>query len=110
MQWATAGHASLTRELEKAALGEPSEPLSLRGVVNIGPLMVAMLGTDTVKAALMGYLGTLPEGTATAPRLARLQAIAIELDQLETDEESMVDANDLERRPDARPEIVLAVA
>lgn len=122
-QWATAGQSTLSRELQRATMGGASEPLTLRGVapiasapgavqinLNVGPLLVVLLGQDAVKAALIASLGTLPEGMPSVQRLERLSAISAELDRLETEEEALVEAHGIERRTDARPEIVLAVA
>lgn len=122
--WSKAGLQSMVRDLTRAANGEPVAPLTLRAAapvaaapgvaqvnLNLGPLLVAMLGAEAVKAALAGALGTLPEGMPRAARLDRLSAIAAELDRLEADEEALIDAagGAIERRPDARPEIILAV-
>ena len=101
-QWLSAGAASIELEVQRAALGEP---FALLGT--LGPLMVAMMGTDAVKAAFEPALAALPEGMPTAQRLERLKVIADDLDRLETDEEQLVVSTGVERRPDARPEIVL---
>lgn len=121
-QWSAMGAATIARELERLALGQPAEPLTMRkavpvgaapGVapvsVNFGPLMVALLGADAVKSALMGFVQAIPEGVPTAQRLARLAEIGEELDRLESEEESMVVASGgtIERRANARPEIIL---
>jgi hypothetical protein len=123
--WSAAGLQALGRDLARAANGEPVDPLTLRSAapvaaappgvaqisLNLGPLLVAMLGPDAVKAAFAGVLATLPPGTDRAERLKRLEAIGAELDALERDEETMIVASGgaIERRPDARPQIILAV-
>jgi hypothetical protein len=123
--WALTGHAVLAREVNRAAAGLPVELLSLRGVVPVpaapgaasislsaGPLLVALMGADAVKSALAATLSTVPEGMPTTARLARIAEIASELNKLEAEEEALIDAADgaIERRADARPEIILAVA
>lgn len=122
--WATTGLQGVARDLMRVANGEAAEPLTLRGAapvaaapgvaqfnLNLGPLLCTLMGAEAVKAALQGALATLPEGTDRAARLERLEAIAAELDRLETEEEAMVEAagGAIERRPDARPEIILGV-
>lgn len=123
--WSHTGHASLAREVNRAAAGLPVELLSLHGTVPIaaapgaanvslsaGPLLVALLGTDAIKNALAASLSAVPEGLPTAARLARIREIATELDKLEAEEESLIAVADgaIERRADVRPEIVLAVS
>ncbi len=123
--WALTGHATLAREVNRAAAGLPVELLSLHGTVPIaatpgaasvrlqaGPLLVALMGTDAIKSALAASLSAVPEGVPTAARLARIREIAMELDKLEAEEESLIEVADgaIERRADARPEIVLAVS
>ena len=104
--WARAGQAALSREVHNAATGQPSQPLTLRDQ-NLGPLMVALLGAENVALALQGALLSVPEGLPSAARLARIAEIGTILDKLETEEESLIDGSGFERRPDARPEIVL---
>lgn len=93
--WAAADTAAIARELSRATLGEPFQ-LDKLGL----PL-------EAVKAALNDALASLPEGMATAQRLERLKTIAVELDELELSEEALVMSTNAERRPDARPEIIL---
>jgi hypothetical protein len=97
-----AGEAQLQRELGKAALGEPFTPVLLTV-----PTLVALLGIDTVKAAFCAPLASVPVGLPSAERIARLEAINADLDQLETQEESICESEGIERRPTARPEIIL---
>jgi len=124
-QWAATGMQGIARDLMRAANGEPSEPLTLRAAapvaaapgvaqisLNLGPMLVALVGAESVKTAFISALGTLPEGMDRTPRLARLSAIADELDTLELEEEGLIvaSAGAIERRADARPEIILAGA
>jgi hypothetical protein len=114
--WALTGHAVLAREVNRAAAGLPVELLSLRGVVPVpaapGAASISLSAADAVKSALAATLSTVPEGMPTTARLARIAEIASELNKLEAEEEALIDAADgaIERRADARPEIILAVA
>lgn len=97
-----AGAAILSRELQKAALGEPFTPLA-----NSTPVLVALLGQDAIKSALKNALGEVAEGMPTKDRLERLSVIDTELDNLETQEESLCELDGIERRANARAEIIL---
>lgn len=97
-----AGNATVARELQKASMGAPFTPL-----VNSVPVLVALMGHDAVKSALRGPLEAIPLGMPTAERLSRLEVIESELFDLETREESICDSEGIERRPNARPEIIL---
>jgi hypothetical protein len=79
---------------------------------DLGPMLVAMLGADKITSVLLADIGAVPEGLPRADRLARLAAIAAELDTLEAEEEALIVASEataapVPRRPDARPSIVL---
>ena len=119
---ATAGAAMLASEIASAVAGGPVAPLNLRGIapvprapgvasvnLNAAPLLVALLGPLAVKAALSGAVASIPEGMPAADRLARLEAIGADLDRLETEEEALCTRDSIDRRPDARPEVVLGV-
>lgn len=80
--------------------------------VDLGPLMVAMIGADKVASVLLADLAAVPEGLPSAERDARLKAIAAELFELEVEEERLIceteaEGAPIQRRGDARPEIVL---
>ncbi len=84
-------------------------PLSL----DMGPLLLAILGKSAVKKALSGMVDALPEGLSPQDKVKRLKTIEDELYSLEVAEEAaIVDAElageSVLRRPDARPEIILA--
>jgi hypothetical protein len=71
-----------------------------------------MLGEEVVVNAMLSQLQAVPESLGGAERIARLDAIATELDTLEREEEALIEAAENEghevmRRPDARPEIVI---
>jgi hypothetical protein len=116
------GKEALARGLQSLAIGSASSPLILSGVagadgvvrVDVGPLMVALLGVDRVRQAYFADLDTVPAGLSRADRNARIAEIATTLDELETEEECIVEESELgdqpiPRRPDARPEIVLGM-
>jgi len=111
--WSDAGRAHLSREFSRAAAGQPSDPLVLRtnpaGQFNFGPLLCTIMGPDAIRAALLASLEGIPEGVASADRLARIGGLSAQLDDLETQEEGLIVAScgAIERRVDARPEIIL---
>lgn len=109
-RWAAAGAGAILNDLQRSAAGQPCEPLSLRGpVLNMGPLLCAMLGADQVKRAILATLPGVPEGLDTAARLARIRELDSSLDDLETAEELLIvkSGGDTQRRANCRPEIVL---
>lgn len=84
------------------------------GAVDLGPVLVALLGPDALAAALGRYVDELPPATDRAERTARLAEIAGRLGELENAEEVEVCRLEMQgltvdRRADARPEIVLAI-
>jgi hypothetical protein len=81
---------------------------------NVGALLVALFGEKKVCSFLLADLDTIPEGLNKDARAERLEAIAIELDALEREEEALIVASEeagetIARRAIARPEIVLGV-
>ena len=83
-------------------LGDADYPASLLDIPD-PPLMLYALG----QTALLATLQQIPEGVATADRLARIKEIDASLDELETTEEQMVVELGVARRPNCRPEIVM---
>lgn len=84
------------------------------GAVDLGPVLVALLGPDALAAALSRYVDELPPAADRAERAARLAEIAAELTDLEEREERLIcelekQGLQADRRGDARPEIVLAI-
>lgn len=84
------------------------------GSIDLGPVLVALLGTDVLTRVLSRHVDELSPASARAERVARLAKIAVELNRLEDLEEATVcelEAQGLrpDRRADARPEIVLAL-
>lgn len=123
--WQERGAAALARELQRAALGAAPDLLTAHGTgsaaggvahvrLDMGPLLTAVLGPAAVRKALVGALDAVPEGMPAEARATRLAEIDAEIDDLEKREEALIcDAETLEgveilRRPDARPEIILA--
>lgn len=121
--WQERGAAALTREVQRAALGATPDLLAVHGAgsaaggvahvrLDLGPLLVSVLGAAAMRKALFATLEQVPEGLDAAARAARLVEIDAELDRLEAQEEqaiemSELDGDPIERRGDARPEIVL---
>ena len=122
--WSLLGAATLTREVQRAALGAAPELLTAHGAgpaaggvanmrLDLGPLLVSVLGAAAVRKALLATLDAVPEGLDAEARAARLAEIDADLDRLEAEEEKLVEMSELDgdpiaRRPDARPEIILA--
>ena len=119
------GDAAMHREVAKLAAGQPAELLRVKGLsvgsagaavatIDLGPMLVALLGADAVRAAFLARMETLPEGMDTTARRLRLAEIDAELDTLEAEEEREIETSEstswpIARRADARPEIVLAL-
>ena len=121
------GSEALSRELERSAAGAFPTPFHVQGnlpigqvngvapfSVDLGPLLVALLGEEAVLATLLKNKAIIPVGLKPAERTARLAAIAAELDRLEVEEEALIESSEMfgeqiTRRRDARPEIILAV-
>jgi hypothetical protein len=105
--------------LRQLAAGHMSVPL-LRGdvyydEVNLAEVLAGVVGPERIEAALLRHIDAeVPPGLDSAARSQRLFEIAAELDALEAEEEALIEASErtgapLERRPDARPDVVLGV-
>lgn len=121
--WHQRGAAVLVREVQRAALGAAPDLLTAHGTgpaaggianvrLDLGPLLVSVMGAAAVRKALLATLDAVPEGLGAEARAARLAEIDADLDRLEAEEEKLVEMSELDgdpiaRRPDARPEIVL---
>jgi hypothetical protein len=101
--WQGEGQRILARELQRLAEGGPGDPLG-----PLGPVLTLLLGPDAVKAALASQLADVPEGLPPQARADALVKTGVALDRAEREEEKLCEAEGLDRRPDARPEIVLA--
>ncbi len=120
-EWGATGAKVATLALSCAAAGSTYSPLKVEGrafdlgraTVDLGALMVALLGAQAVRAALLRGIDDVPVGLDRKAKAARLAAIERELDTLEAEEEALIEQSEAEgepiqRRPNARPEIVLA--
>lgn len=77
-------------------------------------LICAALGRKALRGLYLPALDALPAGLDAKPKVVRLVEIASELDRLEAQEERLIceaaeQGVEIQRRADARPEIVLAV-
>lgn len=81
--------------------------------VGLGEALVALLGAEAVEAALTRHLNAeVPPGLDRAERSARLFQIEAEIEALEAEEETLIEASEetdrsIARRRDAKPHIVL---
>ena len=93
----------------------PAFRLPSMGPADLGPLLVALLGVDTVAAALAAHTDAVPAVPDAAARAARLAEIEAELFRLECEEEAAIEASEatdaepIRRRVDADPRAVLGV-
>jgi hypothetical protein len=90
----------------------PANPVSGTGGADIGPLIVAMFGGDSIIASLNRFVDRLPEGLTDEQRAERLAEIDAQLHALEVSEERAVRAliaagTPVVRRMDADCAIVL---
>lgn len=84
------------------------------GVIDLAPVLASLMGADAMAAALQRHVRLMADGPNAADRAARLAEISAELDRLERDEETQIEASEatgapIARRADARAEIVLGV-
>ena len=121
------GMAALSTELQRAAAGGRVDMFSLQGhaitdgkpgaipyELDAGALLVALIGMAPLRKLIGQAADCVPEGQEPKARNARLALISAELDSLEADEEKLIvlsemDGTPIDRRADARPEIVLAL-
>jgi hypothetical protein len=106
-RYAEQGAQHFATEAARCARGGGADPFAVYvdgRRVDLGPLLVGLLGAATVRKALAAALAQVPEDVT-----ARVAEIERTLDTLEIEEEGLCVAHGLDRRPDARPEIVLAV-
>lgn len=124
--WHTQGMAALSIELERATAGGRADIFTLRGnaittgqpgaapfALDLGPLLVALIGVAPLRKLVAQAAERVPAGVESKARSSRLAMIAAELDDLEREEEQQIvlreiDGMPVDRRADARPEIVLA--
>lgn len=111
-EWRSAALKKHAMHLQLIAGGEHPSVLDFGSEHISGPLLVLMLGAESVQQALLAGIDMVPEGSASDERASRCAAIDAELDDLETEEEALIvqaeNAGEaIIRRADARPEIVL---
>lgn len=125
-EWAETGNKRRALDLTDLSTGENAKTLKVAGsshatsdmghgsvTVDLGPLLTTLLGADAIKAALLRGIEQVPAGLDKKAKASRLAAIANELDRLEHREERLIEQAEaagehITRRPDARPEVVLA--
>jgi hypothetical protein len=104
-RYAEQGAAHFATEAARCAQGGAPDPFAVYvdgRRVDLGPLLVALVGATPVRKALAAALANMPEDVT-----ARIAEIERALDTLEEEEERLCVAHNLDRRPDARPEIIL---
>jgi hypothetical protein len=83
--------------------------------LRLAALLLEVLGTEAFAGAFKVGLASVATTVLTPEQVqARLTEIGSDLDRLEAEEEALIDASELEgqpiaRRPNARPEIILAL-
>jgi Flp pilus assembly protein TadB len=120
------GKAALQLAVDRAQAGQALAPCQVQGnaavyqspgaapfSIDLGPLLVALVGKTAIQKRLAALVDDLPDGLAPTAKAQHLEAIADELLRLETEEEARIvemeqAGETVLRRPDARPEIVLA--
>lgn len=120
------GRMALQLAVDRAMAGQAFAPFYAHGnaavihspgaasfSLDLGPLLISVLGKATVKKSLLALVEQLPDGLEPAAKAKRLEAIDAELLRLETEEEALIvqleqAGESILRRPDARPEIILA--
>lgn len=124
-----AGRAALATALLRADAGQALAPFTVKGAavvssapsaapfaVDMSGLLVALFGAERLKALLHELCSEIPEIPETPDpelRETQLRKIESELHALELKEEALIcrlesEGAKVSRRPDARPEIVLA--
>lgn len=120
------GQAALELAVNRAQAGQAFAPCHIAGnaavieapgaapfSVDLGPLLVALIGAKPLRKHLAALVNELPEGLGPDAKAQRLHEIGAILDELEAAEEALIvelelAGEDVLRRADARPEIVLA--
>ena len=115
---AAEGAAALRRDLEAVAgTGAfPGGSLKVRPDYgkDLAPLLVALIGPKAITRALSEHLDALPDVPPAAERAALIAELDARADALEREEERLICESEdtptpIMRRPDCRPEIVLAL-
>lgn len=127
-QTEAAGRTALVTALQRADVGQALAPFTVKGsaavsaapgaapfALDMSGLVVALLGAERIKALLTELCDEIPEAPDAKQRDVRLRKVEADLYALELEEEALVcrledEGVNVTRRPDARPEIVLARA
>ena len=120
------GRAALQLAVDRAMDGQAFAPLYAQGnaavfqspgaapfSLDMGPLLISVLGKAAIKKTLSALVDELPDGLEPVAKAKRLAAIEAELLRLEIEEEEFIveleqAGETILRRADARPEIILA--
>jgi hypothetical protein len=120
------GRMALQLAVDRAMAGQAFAPFYAHGnaaviqspgaaafSLDLGPLFISVMGKAAVKKNLLVLVEQLPDGLELAAKAKRLEAIDADLLRLETEEEARIVEFELAgesilRRPDARPEVILA--
>lgn len=113
------GQKQAARNLVLLAYGEKPALLAadVQGVypkADLGPVLACLYSVDQLREFLLAGIEEIPEGLDAADKAQRLQEIEAELLDLEREEEALIvesenDGQPIQRRRDARPEIVLGM-
>lgn len=120
------GKAALQLAVDRAQAGQSFAPCHVQGnaavfelpgaapfSLDLGPLLIALMGKAVIQKRLAILIDALPDGMAPQEKAKRLAEIERELDEIEADEEALIveieqAGESVLRRADARPEIILA--
>lgn len=113
--WSIEAETRLGVETKRAHVGHSFSPFRINaspGLVDLGPVLVAAIGAEAMRARLMKNADALPIGMPKADREARIAEIDAELLAIGREEEQLIMQSEDEdapiaRRWDADPAIVL---
>lgn len=109
--WQRGAATLVQREVAALLAGRPASMMRVRitgDSIDLGPLILLAVDPDRLRAALTAALTDAAPGDDVPDAAGRVAEIAAELDRLETIEERLCVEKGAARRPDARPEIILA--
>jgi hypothetical protein len=115
--WSESAQRRMDLEILKAASGRPITPFVLPDRLNgidLGAMLVGVVGAGVLRDSFMARIDAKMPGMSEGERDQRAADLTAQLDALERDEERLICASEaagapIQRRPDARPEIVLGV-
>lgn len=117
--WLAAGERQVETEIRRAALGAAPDLLMARVnapvingtahiAIDLAPLLTAIVGRVAIEKVIADALSKITAGLPAPKRAAKLTELAKQLDALEVQEERLCAEHGFDRRPDARPEIILS--